>query len=69
MKHKNKASYYGYIFGNICRILGVILMLIFLVMIPNESIVVNKQYIVPSIISGLVFYYGFWRTGGIHYKK
>lgn len=69
MKYRNKASYYGYIFGNICRIFGIISMLIFLVMIPSESIVVNKQYIIPAVISGLIFYYGFWRTGGIHYKK
>lgn len=66
MKFKNKAERNGYIFGNVCRFVGALSTLITLFLLPNEKIYINKRMIIPAIISFLVFYYGFWRTGGTH---
>lgn len=61
---KNKAAYYGYCFGTVCKIVGNVLTIVFAVMVPNEKTLVNKSMVIPFILSLVFFLYGFWRTGG-----
>ena len=67
MKFKNRADRNGYVFGKICRVLGAFFTLVFLPFLASEENLINKKMILPVIISFIAFYYGAWRTGGIHY--
>lgn len=61
---KNKAAYYGYCFGTVCKVLGNVCTIIFAILLPNEKIIINRHMIIPFILSLTCFLYGFWRTGG-----
>jgi hypothetical protein len=54
----------GFAFGKVCLYLGALVGCICIASIPNENTIINTEFILPSIISILVFLYGLWRTGG-----
>ena len=66
MRFKNKYSRNGYIFGNVCRFFGTIFSLMTLPLVPNEITGINKEFLIPAIISVTIMIYGYWRTGGYH---
>lgn len=64
MYFKNKAQKYGYTFGKVCRVSGLISTFIFSFLVPGEDHVLNSWAIIPYALSIMVFLYGYWRTGG-----
>ena len=64
MYFKNNAQKYGYTFGKICRVLGLVSTLIFSLFVPNEDTILNIWAFIAFVVSILVFLYGYWRTGG-----
>lgn len=66
-KFKSKSSKYGYIFGNICMVLGLVSFICSLVFICNDygDVILNNKAIFISAISILMYKYGNYRTGGV----
>lgn len=68
MKFKNKTDRDGYVFGQLCKIIGGTMSLPCLFLLGNEQTIVNKGMITPVIVSIVLFVYGIWRTGGMNYE-
>ena len=67
MKFKSKASEYGYYFGKFCEGFGVLLLLLSLPFICNDTgeLPINIYASISGILGFLIYWYGVRRTGGI----
>lgn len=69
MKFRSKAQRDGYVFGQLCKLVGTITIFPCLLFLGNEQTLINKGMIIPCIVSAVIMIYGVWRTGGIDYDK
>ena len=65
-RFKNKASKNGYIFGQVCSVIGVLTILISIFTIENNSSEhpINIYGFMATLIGFLLYKYGEYRTGG-----
>ena len=62
---KNKASRNGYVFGQVCSIVGVLMILVSLITMETAEHTINIKGFMTAMIGFLVYKYGDFRTGGL----
>lgn len=60
---RNDVKKAGKLFGEICKIVGVIFCLIGCALTPREDIVIDKTGVIIVALSLVLYKYGCWRTG------
>lgn len=60
--NRNKVRHAGKVFGDYCKRIGALCVVISAPMVPNEDDLVNKGGLVALIIALLLYIYGAWRT-------
>lgn len=62
---KNKASRNGYVFGQICSVVGVLMILLSLVTLETAEHTINIKGFLTALMGFTVYKYGDFRTGGL----